>query len=99
MTGWQLMAMKSAQLAQLDVPSPTLFLAQRFLDNVAVEKGARYGYMTPDPKQSTTSVGLLCRMVTGWGREEPALRRGIEYLGKWGSFEDQHVLQTTTPRR
>ena len=82
-TGWQLMSLRSGRAAGLNVPSTTLFSAQRFLDGVAVDQGARYGYMTPTPKPSTTSIGLLCRMYTGWGRENPALRRGIDYLDQW----------------
>jgi hypothetical protein len=83
-TGWQLMALRSGRAAGLNVPSTTLVFAQRFLESVAVDQGARYGYMTPTPKPSTTSIGLLCRMYSGWGRENPALQRGIDYLGQWG---------------
>lgn len=91
-TGWQLMALKSGQLAKLDVPSPTAGLVQKFLDSVQFESGARYGYMTPTPRakthEATTAVGLLCRMYTGWHRDNPALYQGIAYLHKWGPSEN-----------
>jgi len=88
-TGWQLMALKSAQTAGLDVPSPTVFLAQRFLDQVQAEDGARYGYMDDQPRNTTTAIGLLCRMFTGWRRSQRALERGVAYLCDWGpSTED-----------
>jgi len=90
-TGWQLMALKSGQLARLDVPSPTLGLVAKFLDSVQTEGGAQYNYMVaaaPRQTQATTAVGLLCRMYTGWGRENPALYRGVAYLDKWGPSDN-----------
>jgi len=83
-TGWQLMALTSAQKAGLSVPSPTLVLAERFLDSVAVEYGAQYGYMEPRPRRSTTAIGLLCRMYSGWPRERSELVRGVDHLAGWG---------------
>ncbi len=83
-TGWQLMALKSGQMAGLSVPSPTISLAERFLDSVAVEYGARYGYLTPVARNSTTAIGLLMRMYTGWRRNRDELVRGVAWLDKWG---------------
>lgn len=83
-TGWQLMALKSSQASKLDVPSMTLHLATQFLDSVATDDGAQYGYMTPSPKNSTTAIGLLCRMYSGWPRSRPALKKGVGLLSRWG---------------
>jgi len=82
-TGWQLMALRSGQMAGLNVPSPSLVLAWKFLDSVQGEQGAVYGYMDPTPRRSTTAIGLLCRMYLGWRPEHPALRRGIGYVDQW----------------
>ena len=87
-TGWQFMALKSGQMAKLRVASPSLLLAGRFLDSVQCEGGARYGYMGTDPRETTTAIGLLCRMYTGWRRSHPGLRRGVAYLSRWGPSED-----------
>jgi hypothetical protein len=87
-TGWQLTALKSGQMAGLEVPSPTIALIERFLDSVQTEEGACYGYRTTDPGRATTAVGLLCRMYTGWSRYRPALQRGVLYLYKWGPSDD-----------
>ena len=91
-TGWQLMALKSGQMAKLFVPSPTIALVRKFVDGVQFEGGARYGYLTPSPRakthEVTTAVGLLCRMYTGWHRGNPAMYQGIAYLQKWGPSED-----------
>ncbi|MBN1908162.1 MAG: terpene cyclase/mutase family protein, partial [Pirellulales bacterium] len=83
-TGWQVMALKSGLMAKLNVPTPTIDLANRFLDSVESEYGALYGYQTPTPRRSTTSIGLLCRMYSGWGRDMSPLARGVDYLDKWG---------------
>lgn len=88
-TGWQFMALKSGQLAGLEVSTPALALASHFLDSVQAEEGAQYGYMTPVPRRSTTAIGLLCRMYLGWNRQRPALVRGIEYLGHWGPSDQE----------
>ena len=86
--GWQLMALKSAQMAGLSVPSPTLIGVRRFLDSVQSEYGAKYGYMDPRPGETTTAVGLLCRMYTGWNRDHRALQWGVAYLDALGPSED-----------
>ena len=42
------MALKSGQMAKLEVPSPTIGLVQKFLDSVQYDRGARYGYLDAD---------------------------------------------------
>ncbi len=46
-TGWQLMALRSAQMASLKVPPQTLAGANNFLDTVQSDGGAQYGYTAP----------------------------------------------------
>ncbi|MCY2991689.1 MAG: hypothetical protein NTY19_28020, partial [Planctomycetota bacterium] len=82
--GWQLMALKSARLAGLNVPRSHFYLCEKFLDHVQSEKGAGYGYMKTGKQPSPTAVGLLMRMYLGWGQDDPRLARGVEYLQKLG---------------
>ena len=96
-TGWQLMALKSAQMAGLEVPSQTFFLANRFLDSVQVEKGAAYGYMKPGDGPATSSVGLLCRMYLGWGKQHPALTMGVGALDRAGPSMSDQTNKLLTP--
>jgi hypothetical protein len=79
-TGWQVAALKSATMAGIPVRSPVLDGVGRFLDSVQSQAGAAYGYRTPAAKPSTSAVGLLCRMYTGWPADHEALQRGI---GRW----------------
>ena len=87
-TGWMLMALKSGQMARLAVKSPAISGARRFLDSVQNQDGSQYGYQTRKPKPATTAVGLLCRMYTGWGREQKGLARGVALLAAWGPAKD-----------
>ncbi len=82
--GWQMMALKSASMAGLDVPSPVVTLAERFLDSVQSEGGAAYGYITTAKSPGPTAIGLLIRMYTGWDRYDPRLERGVAYLAREG---------------
>ena len=86
--GWQLMALKSAHMAYLNVPSQTYIGASKFLDSVQAESGAKYGYMEPGTTKATTAVGLLCRMYLGWKRDTPALERGVEFMARLGPSEN-----------
>ncbi len=82
--GWQLMALKSARLAGLDVPVDVFHRAEQFLDSVQRDGGAVYGYQKPDKVPVPTAVGLLARMYLGWPREDSRLARGVGYLDKLG---------------
>lgn len=82
--GWQLMALKSGHMAYLSVPPATVKGASLFLDSVQADSGSAYGYTNPGEGIGTTSVGLLSRMYLGWKKDNPALGRGVERMGKAG---------------
>jgi hypothetical protein len=86
--GWQLMALKSGNMAYLEINPATIKNAIKFLDSVEEDSGAFYGYQTPGRGPATTSVGLLCRMYLGWKKDNPALQRGVEFLAKKGPTTD-----------
>jgi len=91
-TGWQMMALKSGQMAYLRVPGDTIQRAIKFLDWVQFDKGARYRYQKQDKDPLTwvtSSVGLLCRMYTGWDKDHPAMVRGVELLSQQGPSTDK----------
>ncbi len=84
--GWQLMALKSAYMGHLQVPQETLRGANNFLDFVATNKGAYYGYDKPSTGKppATTAIGLLCRMYMGWDKKHPGIIEGAQFLAKTG---------------
>jgi hypothetical protein len=83
-TGWQLLALKSGVLAGLSVPNETFLLMSQFLDSVQTDYGAGYGYQKPGKGPTTSAIGVLGRMLTGWQREQPALTTGVLRLQKLG---------------
>jgi hypothetical protein len=79
--GWQVMALKSGQMAGLNVPSKTLEGARKWLDSVAKDGGAKYSYNRDSgPTPTMTSAGLLNRQYLGWGPRNPELHKGCEYM-------------------
>lgn len=84
--GWQLMAMKSAQMMGMPQPPRVFDKATRFLNFVQANDGTEYGYLAPSEyyRPGTTSVGILCRMYLGWGKENPKLQKAIEILSERG---------------
>lgn len=83
-TGWQMMALKSAKLARLYVPSPVTELVKEYLNHVQDGGGAFYGYQTSDKAPGPTAVGLLLRMYLEWPRDDERLARGVHYLANRG---------------
>ncbi|MGA2030981.1 MAG: hypothetical protein ABSG68_01890 [Thermoguttaceae bacterium] len=91
-TGWQLMTLKSAQMAGLEVPNEALRKVGMWLDFADPQPGSgRYVYNpfnrdTPEqregrlPSRAMTAEAMLIRMYLGRKRDDPGLIRGAEYL-------------------
>ncbi|MFM8805594.1 MAG: hypothetical protein ACKOK8_17095, partial [Planctomycetia bacterium] len=86
-TGWYMMALKTAEMAGLEVPAETFARIGDFLDTVANEKRTAYGYLRHSPLKpaspvtaAVTAEGLLCRQYLGWPQADPRLVEGIELL-------------------
>jgi hypothetical protein len=90
-TAWQLAALRSAALAGVPVPSPTMEGVRRFLDRVQVRQGEAYGYQSPHARPGTSAVGLLCRLYMRWPNEA-AIDRGLGALAKAGPAPDDVYL-------
>lgn len=76
--GWQMFALRSAQLAGLEVQSKAVQGCRKYLDRAATDpNGTSYAYL---PGQGASPVmtaeALLGRQYLGWNRESPALRVG-----------------------
>ena len=90
-TGWMLMALKSAELARLKVPRSAYTGVEKWLDRASSRGGSEYVYnpeagVTPTQVQgrassdTMTGVGLLMRLYLGWNRDTPQLKRGADVL-------------------
>jgi hypothetical protein len=81
-TGWFVMALQSAMMAGLEVPSPTLDRISEYLDSVASDNGTRYSYRREErgPTAVMTAEALLCRQYLSWARNDPRLVDGVEYI-------------------
>ena len=80
-TGWFVMALQSARMAQIDVPSETLYRVSEFLDKVQLSGGRGYGYQVGrGGSPAMTAEGLLCRQYLGWKRTDARLIDGAASL-------------------
>ncbi len=86
-TGWVVMALQSARMAGLEVPSPVFERVGKFLDTVArgdrdgYYNGSHYAYRPLEGATLTlTAEGLLCRQYLGWPQEDPRLGAGVAYI-------------------
>jgi hypothetical protein len=80
-TGWMVMALQSARMAGIEVPSPVWEKISQFLDSVSADEGARYKYqMRGGATVAMTAEGLLCRQFLGWKQDDPRLVAGVDYI-------------------
>jgi hypothetical protein len=86
-TGWYVMALKSGEMAGIEVPAETFRGIESFLDTAAIDGGSRYGYMRyvrdRPPADGTSAVsaeGLLARQFLGWRRDDERLAAGVRRL-------------------
>jgi hypothetical protein len=98
-TGWQLMAIKSGQMAGLSVPRATISKTEQYLDSCESSSKGGYGY-TPGSGESITmtAVGLLCRQYLGVNPRNPGLLSGVEKLkstppGKGNLYYEYYATQ------
>lgn len=80
--GWQLMALKSAMMAGLEVNPKTMELSKVYLKLASKGKsGGLYSYEpVGSPTPAMTAVGLLSQQFLGAKRDDPAMVEGMNYL-------------------
>ncbi|MCA9167499.1 MAG: hypothetical protein KDB23_07510 [Planctomycetales bacterium] len=92
-SGWMVMALRSAELANLNVPHATWEAIDNWLNLAQASDSQselyRYNPYAPNtreqghgrrPSKTMTAVGLLMRMYTGWRRDDAPMLAGADYL-------------------
>ncbi|HEX4144808.1 MAG TPA: squalene--hopene cyclase [Pirellulales bacterium] len=80
-TGWFVMALKSAQMAGLEVPPDIFENVSRYLDSVAMPDG-QYSYFLERPASGAaiTAEAYLCRQLLGWRKDDSRLVNGCKRI-------------------
>jgi hypothetical protein len=78
-SGWQIMALKSGQMAGLVVPSTAIERSKAFLKN-SCNNDDGYGYVPGGGSSARmTAVGLLCRQyMENWGPSNPQMIKAVK---------------------
>ena len=96
-TGWQLMALKSARTAGLRVPNATIRRAIHHFQTCTNKDGAvRYTNKDSRTTLAMTAVGMVCRQFLGWPRDNEILRSAARRLAaappRWAQAEDRKTF-------
>ncbi|MFN0199579.1 MAG: prenyltransferase/squalene oxidase repeat-containing protein [Planctomycetaceae bacterium] len=85
MFGWQLMALKSADIAGIPIPSDVRSRMEQFLiDRSLGKNGGLAAYRVTDPPlpptPSMTAEALFCKQMLGISRTHPACREAVGFM-------------------
>lgn len=90
--GWQMMALKSGEIAGLTVPKAAFDNVARWLASVEAQPDTgTFGYTSRSPNPAMSAEGLLSLQFMGTGRNEPRMRSGANYLLAHPPKEDQQL--------
>lgn len=80
--GWQLMALKSAEMAGVPIPERTRAGMERFLASVSSGRHGGLGSYRPGEATNATMTAeaLVCRFFLGARRNDPAVREAAEAI-------------------
>jgi Squalene-hopene cyclase C-terminal domain len=81
--GWQIFALRSANLAGIKLPKNVLKGCSRYLDQAAVDRSrTMYSYMPGrgGAKPAMTAEALVARQLLGWPRDFPPLVKGAAQI-------------------
>jgi hypothetical protein len=90
MFGWQMMSLKSAEIAGVEVDSSVRKKMDAFLNSVRQgEQGGLFGYRrniksggrdSEPPTPVMTAEALFCQQMLGYPRDTPSTQESVEYL-------------------
>ncbi len=90
--GWQVMALKSGEMAGLAVPRETLERTAKWLKSVEDRNNpGRFGYERQGATPAMTAEGLLCLQFMQTDRNDPRMLGGAEFLQQNLPRKDQRL--------
>lgn len=84
LTGWQIVALKTAEQRGIKIPTQVFPNAKKYVGTLADESGIRYGYKTPEPKLSTTAIGVLLQLYFGMLPGQTEIREALNWIASEG---------------
>jgi Prenyltransferase and squalene oxidase repeat len=85
--GWQVQALASAKMAGIKIDENKSYKqANKFLESVSTDSGAKYGYREKGASQTLTPVGLLSRYYMtekDFTPRNPAYGRGVDFIKQY----------------
>src|SRR5664279_3835331 len=93
-TGWMIMALKSARAAGIEIPQTVFDKATQYLWNMYDTKNPGFGYQSPERYPTMTAIGVLCQQLLGNGKD-PRIKGALDYLREqkvdWNKTEGDFV--------
>jgi hypothetical protein len=94
-TGWMILALKSARGAGIEIPQAVFDKAAQYLWNMYDTNNPGFGYQKPERYPSMTAVGVLCQQFLG-NDKDPRIKASLDYLREqkvdWKNAEGDFVL-------
>ena len=94
-TGWMIMALKSARAAGIEIPQTVFDKATQYLWNMYDTKNPGFGYQNPVRYPTMTAIGVLCQQLLGNGND-PRVKGALDYLREqkvnWDKTEGDFIL-------
>ncbi|HXI84464.1 MAG TPA: hypothetical protein VNL17_10290 [Verrucomicrobiae bacterium] len=94
-TGWMVLALKSAQAAGVEIPQAVFDKAAQYLWNMYDTKNPGFGYQKPERYPSMTAVGVLCQQFLG-NENDLRIKASLDYLREqkvdWEKTEGDFIL-------
>jgi len=80
--GWAYMALRSAEMAGIEIPQEAFEKADAWLQRVSGGKtGGIYGYRKHEAKRpAMIATGMFCRQLAGASKTDPRMHEGVSYI-------------------